>query len=50
MKSRVKKLILTHFDASSYKTMHDRKIAEEKAKTIFPETMAAFDNLELTVD
>lgn len=50
VKSKVKKLILTHFDASSYKTIQDRKIAEEKAKTIFPEAMAAIDGLEIIID
>ncbi|MFW9820499.1 MAG: MBL fold metallo-hydrolase [Candidatus Thorarchaeota archaeon] len=49
-KSEVKKLILTHFDASSYKTIMERKYAEEKAKNLFPETLAAFDGLELTLD
>ncbi len=50
VKSKVKKLILTHFDASTYKTIQDRKKAEEKAKLIFPETIAAFDGLDLTID
>ncbi|MFW9875349.1 MAG: MBL fold metallo-hydrolase [Candidatus Thorarchaeota archaeon] len=50
VKSRVKKLVLTHFDASFYKTMDDRKRAEKKAKIIFPDTIVAFDDLELTVD
>ncbi|MFX1419245.1 MAG: MBL fold metallo-hydrolase [Promethearchaeota archaeon] len=50
VKSKVKKLVLTHFDASYYKNMHDRKIAEQKAKKIFPETIIAFDDLELTMD
>ncbi|MFX1601307.1 MAG: MBL fold metallo-hydrolase [Promethearchaeota archaeon] len=49
VKSGVKKMFLTHFDASSYKTIHDRKIAEEQAKAIFPEAIAAFDDLELTL-
>jgi len=50
VKSKVKKMILTHFDASSYKTMHDRKEAEEKAKMLFPKTIAAFDGLEIVVN
>ncbi|MFX1316575.1 MAG: MBL fold metallo-hydrolase [Promethearchaeota archaeon] len=50
MKSKVKKLILTHFDASSYKIINDRKKAEKKAKAIFPEAMAAFDGLEIVLD
>jgi ribonuclease BN (tRNA processing enzyme) len=50
VKSNVKKLILTHFDASSYKTIQDRKIAENKAKAHFPETVAAIDGLEIELD
>ncbi|MFX1430792.1 MAG: MBL fold metallo-hydrolase [Promethearchaeota archaeon] len=50
LKSKVKKLILTHFDASFYGTIKDRKQAEEKARELFPETIAAFDDLELTID
>ncbi|MBY8992586.1 MAG: MBL fold metallo-hydrolase [Candidatus Lokiarchaeota archaeon] len=50
VKSKVKKLVLTHFDASSYKTLQDRKIAEKKAKTIFPEAIAAIDGLEIMLD
>ncbi len=41
--SNVKKLVLTHFDASIYKTMEDRKNAEEDAKKIFQNTKAAYD-------
>jgi ribonuclease BN (tRNA processing enzyme) len=48
-KSNVKKLILTHFDASSYKTIQDRKKAEETAKTIFPNVKTASDGLELVM-
>jgi len=50
VKSKVKKLILTHFDASSYKTINDRKIAEKKAKKEFHDTIAALDDFELTID
>ena len=50
VKSNVKKLILTHFDASSYKTLQDRKIAEQKAKTIFSEAIVAIDGLEIIMD
>jgi len=50
VKSEVKKLIITHFDASSYKTVNNRKQAEKKARNHFPETIAAFDDLELTID
>ncbi|UCD00809.1 MAG: ribonuclease Z [Promethearchaeota archaeon] len=47
VKSNVKKLILTHFDASSYRTIQDRERAEETAKKIFANTTAASDGLEL---
>ncbi|MFX1313823.1 MAG: MBL fold metallo-hydrolase, partial [Promethearchaeota archaeon] len=50
LKSKAKRLILTHFDASSYKTIQDRKEAEEKAKAIFPEITIASDDLELTIN
>ena len=49
-KSKVKKLFLTHFNASSYITLGDRKIAEEKAKLLFPETVAAIDGLEIVLE
>jgi ribonuclease BN (tRNA processing enzyme) len=45
----VKNLVLTHFDASTYETVQDRKEAETVAKRIFHETTAAFDGLELTL-
>jgi len=49
-KSNVKKLILTHFDASYYRTIRDRKSAELKAKRIFPNTIAATDGLEVILE
>lgn len=39
----VNQLILTHFDASLYTTLDDRKWAENEAKKIFPNTIAATD-------
>lgn len=45
----VKKLILTHFDSDNYKTLKERKEAEKTAKTIFKNTTAAFDNLEINL-
>lgn len=45
----VKQLILTHFDPTQYKTLDDRKIAEEKAKKIFKNTIAASDGYTLTL-
>lgn len=43
----VKKLILTHFDASLYTSLDDRKQAEKQAQKIFPETTAATDDLAI---
>lgn len=45
----VKKLILTHFDSNIYQTLKERKEAEKVAKTIFENTIAAFDNLEINL-
>jgi ribonuclease BN (tRNA processing enzyme) len=42
-----KQLILTHFGAHLYKTLQERKWAEDEAKRIFPNTLAAFDELEV---
>ncbi len=47
--ANVKQLILTHFGAHLYLNLDDRKIAEEKAKKIFPNTIAAIDGLQLTL-
>ncbi len=49
VKSNVKKLILTHFDASTYKTIRERKKAEDEAKKIFKNTIAASDGLEIDI-
>ncbi len=48
-KNRVKKLILTHFDAASYQTKEERKWAEREARKIFKNTQAAFDGMELEI-
>jgi ribonuclease BN (tRNA processing enzyme) len=45
----VKKLVLTHFGAHLYKTLEMRKEAEKKAKRIFPNTVAATDDLVLEI-
>lgn len=42
----VKQLILTHFDASIYTALEDRKWAEKEARKIFPNTIAATDLFE----
>jgi ribonuclease BN (tRNA processing enzyme) len=49
-KSNVKELILTHFDASYYKTFKAREIAGEKAKKIFPNTYVAKDDIEFILN
>lgn len=41
----MKQLILTHFDASLYTSLDDRKAAEKQAQKIFPDTIAATDDL-----
>ena len=46
-KANVGRLILTHFDADSYRTIEDRKRAEATAKEIFKETIGAYDGLEV---
>lgn len=45
-----KRLALTHFDASRYRSASSRKVAERAARAIFPETIAATDGLHLIVD
>jgi ribonuclease BN (tRNA processing enzyme) len=45
----VKKLALLHFDANIYKTIKERKDAEEKAREIFNNTFAAMDNMKIEI-
>ncbi|MFX1253408.1 MAG: MBL fold metallo-hydrolase [Promethearchaeota archaeon] len=47
LESGVKKLILTHFDASIYLKSINRKEAEKEARKIFPNTISAYDELSL---
>jgi ribonuclease BN (tRNA processing enzyme) len=47
LEAGVKRLVLTHFDASRYLSMEDRIKAEEVAKAIFHDTLAARDDLVL---
>ena len=44
--SNVTQLILTHFGANVYTSLEDRKWAEQEAKRIFPQTIAAADGME----
>ena len=48
-KAKVKKLVLTHFDANNYKTLKERKEAQQKAKTIFNNTFAAIDDMQIKI-
>ena len=43
----VKRLILTHFGAHLFTTLDDRKWAQEEARKIFPQTIAAIDGMEI---
>lgn len=47
--SNVKMLALTHFDALKYDILEKRKEAEKKAKEIFPNTIAAIDDLIIEI-
>jgi len=47
--SGVKKLVLTHFDASRYDTLEKRMNAQKIAREIFPNTIAAIDDMILLV-
>lgn len=47
--AKVKKMALTHFDASIYQTFKERKLAEKQAKKIFSNTFGAIDNMEVGV-
>jgi len=49
LKAGVKRLALTHFDASRYLDMKDRARAEKVAKALFPNTLAARDDLVLEI-
>jgi ribonuclease BN (tRNA processing enzyme) len=45
--AKVKKLVLTHFDANVYKTLQQRKDAEKKAKETMKNTTAAADEMSM---
>lgn len=47
-RSIVKQLILTHFDASIYTRLEKRDAAEKRARKIFPNTIAAKDDMVIT--
>jgi len=48
-KANVKKLVLTHFDASIYTTFEKRENAEKIAQKVFPNTLAAKDDMAITL-
>jgi ribonuclease BN (tRNA processing enzyme) len=47
--ANARKLAMIHFDANIYKTLQERKEAEERAKEIFKNTFAAQDNQEINL-
>ena len=47
--AKVKKLVLTHFDANIYRTLKERKEAQKIAKTIFKNTISAVDNMKVEI-
>jgi ribonuclease BN (tRNA processing enzyme) len=47
--SKAKRLALVHFDAEIYRTIEDRKNAQEAAQKIFPETVATIDDMIIEV-
>ena len=44
-----KRLALTHFDASIYRTLEERKEAEKHAQGIFGNTFATMDGMEFEI-
>ncbi len=47
--ANAKKLALLHFDANIYRTLEMRKEAEEKAREIFTNTLAAVDDKQIEI-
>ncbi len=47
--ARTKRLALLHFDANIYQTLQKRKEAEEKAREIFSNTLAAVDDMQIEI-
>ncbi len=48
-KACAKKLVLTHFDASRYTSLKQRKNAQTIARTVFPKTFSALDGMKITI-
>ena len=49
VEANAQKLLLTHFAAGTYLTLAERKVSEGVAQTIFPNTLAAFDDMQVDV-
>ena len=47
--AKVKKLLLTHFDARHYLSLRERKEAGEIARKIFPDTCVCYDGTEIEI-
>jgi ribonuclease BN (tRNA processing enzyme) len=47
--SRAKRLALVHFDAERYKTIEERKNAQDVARKIFPHTIATMDDMVIEI-
>ena len=47
--SNAEKLVLTHFDATLYKTILERKKAQNQARETFNNVIAAIDNMQITI-
>ncbi|MBU1086094.1 MAG: ribonuclease Z [Candidatus Omnitrophica bacterium] len=47
--AKVKKLVMTHFDADNYQTLKSRKIAQLQARKVFKESIVAFDELKIEI-
>lgn len=47
--SSAKRLVLVHFDAEIYKTIEERKKAQDVARKIFPDTIATVDDMVVDV-
>ncbi len=48
-KACAKKLVLTHFDASRYTSLKQRKNAQAVARKIFPKTLSAKDGMKIRI-
>ncbi len=49
VEARAKRLALTHFDASIYRTVEERKEAEKQGQKVFENTFAAMDDIQIEI-